>query len=470
VVLTPAEYYAHPAVRTRVAEYCGAGASGLAPTCVFISCLVPREHVTWEQASRHSPADLPALFESGHDLARSLWDRRSLVVHLDIDYMDPDAPGRVFLDPHHAFDRLEPLRAGVTAELEALELPLLSLMTGRGFHFTGIVPLRSDVCARLARIGAPALTREIDERVAPRRWYARPPVELDTAALGLGMALEYLAHRLLRRTARACAIPLVVDNADVGRGGDGREALSIDLSYAGDPLESRQIRTAYSTYQNPALRPDIFGEAAAALPPFAAVPVAGDPIPALLDGARALEGAAERATRVPARLPDVRGGMSNLVESYERSPLAAFHRDFYSVAIDPPDAWSGRYDRLEGADLAPCAFGALRAPNDALLKPAVVQHVTRALMADGWHPRHVAGLVLSRYARDFGWGDRWRRIDPARRADFDVRVFSGLLAAGADRAVDFNCVSTQEKGLCPLVPCRRDLRTDRDRLLQRVSA
>ena len=66
---------------------------------------------------------------------------------------------------------------------------------------------------------------------------------------------------------------------------------------------------------------------------------------------------------------------------------------------------------------------------------------------------------------DFDWGDRWIWLDARTRAEFDVRVFAGLLAAGLDRGVDFNCRSAQEKELCPGTPCRYDLRTTRQRLL-----
>ena len=48
----------------------------------------------------------------------------------------------------------------------------------------------------------------------------------------------------------------------------------------------------------------------------------------------------------------------------------------------------------------------------------------------------------------------------------DVRVFAGLLATGVDRAIDFNCRSAQEKGLCPAASCDHDLRIDQHRLLE----
>jgi hypothetical protein len=75
--------------------------------------------------------------------------------------------------------------------------------------------------------------------------------------------------------------------------------------------------------------------------------------------------------------------------------------------------------------------------------------------------------VLAVYRRDGQWGDHWRRVDPATRAFHDVRVFAGMVASGLDRGLDLNCVSTQEKGMCPRGPCGLDLRRERDHLLAR---
>lgn len=91
-------------------------------------------------------------------------------------------------------------------------------------------------------------------------------------------------------------------------------------------------------------------------------------------------------------------------------------------------------------------------------------------MAEGMPPRHVAAVVRARYGADHNWGTRWSWMDAQARAEFDVRVFAGMLATGADRAIDFNCRSAQEKGLCPGGWCGRDLRVERARLLEVVRA
>ena len=466
--MTAAEYLRLPAVRDRIREFCGSNGPDDPPSCAFISRLPRTPYPTWEDAVRSSPVDLPRVLDLGMDVARSLWDYRWLLVHLDLDYMNPAAPADVFLRPLHAYERLEPLAAVVRRELAALDLPLRWTMTGRGYHVSGVVPLASPIVDRLAAAGRMAATRALDDRLAPGRWQIRPPAAHDEAALGLGLVLESLAHRVLRR-AGWDAIPVVLDNVEVGVAGEGREAASFDLSYLGDPLETRQVRVDFGTYQTPRTRPDMFG-AASALPPFAAVPCGDRPFEWLLEHARPLEEAARLAEGARSVLPDVSAGVARLLDAYEGSPVAAFHRDYYAVPIPAPESWTATYDAFDPHTLPPCVAEPLECPNDRLLRPAVLQHVARALLAAGWHPRHVAGLVLAKYARDQGWGSRWRRLDPARRADFDVRVFAGLVLTGLDRGVDFNCVSAQEKGLCPLSGCRHDLRTDRDRLLERTPA
>jgi hypothetical protein len=73
--------------------------------------------------------------------------------------------------------------------------------------------------------------------------------------------------------------------------------------------------------------------------------------------------------------------------------------------------------------------------------------------------------LTSRYALDSNWGARWFWLDRRTRAEFDVRVCAGLVAAGLDRSVDFKCRSAQEKSLCPGHSCVQDLRVNRQQLI-----
>jgi hypothetical protein len=444
-----ASYYADPDVQQRIREYCSA-VDGAA-TCAFVSQLAPGGYVTWATAARFPPSALPALFTAGWDISRSLRDRDALIVYFEIDVCDPGAPQEALLRPAQTFFDIEPVYRAVRAELTRLGLPLLDVMTGRGYHFAGRVPLTEPVVARIAGF-AP--------RDAP---------EGERAHIGLGMVLEHLAHNVYRRAAPH-GIPVVFDGVEVGRGGVGREAVSLDLSCYGDPIDQRQMRAAFGTYQSHRVRPDVFGaQAARDVPVLVALPRRGRSLFWMLEHARTTRHASRMASDENATVPVVTQGLERLVEEYSLSRLAAFHRAFYEEPMQPPDAWPFTYDRLSPADTVPCVARALVSPNDALLKPTVLQHLTRYLMAQDWSPRQIAGLVWSKYARDYDWGDRWTRLDAARRAEFDTRVFAGALLTGLDRAVDFNCVSSQEKNLCPRSGCPHDLREDCARLLARLS-
>ena len=80
--------------------------------------------------------------------------------------------------------------------------------------------------------------------------------------------------------------------------------------------------------------------------------------------------------------------------------------------------------------LPACVRTPLLDPNDLLLRPSSIRLITRVMLALGWHPPHVAGLIRSRFERDYGWGSQWLDADPATRADFYTRLFAGLFAGG----------------------------------------
>jgi hypothetical protein len=455
--LTIAEYYRIPAVRHRIREYCG-GSDRDDLTCVFLSGLTPGAHSSWNHSPQHPVQDLDRLLAAGADISRSAWDSRDLLVHLDIDYQHIDRPAEAFEHPADAFVKLEPTRCAVQQLLQEFDLPLLAIMTGRGYHFTGRVPLANPLLARLSELAPlPAWLATCPARRPPWTTVTVTPM-LARAYTAVGMLVEYLAQLAVRRAASRSRIPVV-----------GRECASLDFTYAGDPIDIRQLRVAFSAYQTHHFRPDTAGTLAT-LPALVAVPVASRPLLDILQEGREPAAAAILAGETSAVIPVVPEGTARLLEAYQSSSLARFHRDFYGTRPDPPSQWPVTYDRLDLASLIPCVGASLASPNDLLLKPEHVQHVARYLSSQGWHPRHIAGLVHSRYARDFGWGDRWMKMDAQTRAEFDVRVFAGMIATGLDEAIDFNCRSAQEKGLCPGRACTHDLRLDRDRLLARAHA
>lgn len=467
---TIGEYYREPAVRARMVEYCG-GAATRAPTAVYLASQRAdgRPYQTWEQAARHEPSRLDDVLATHGDVARSMWDAAQFVIHVDIDYINIDVPSEAYTHPAEVFYKLEPVFRAAQHVFARYGFGLLPLVTGRGYHFTGQVPLSDPVIDRLAALSPvpPTWLRTLERRRLP--WMTAEITPRHARAWsGAGMLMEFLAHQIVRRGRPRTPLPIVVNNTVVGTGEVGRECVSIDLSYAGDPLDVRHVRVAFGAYQKHRLRPDLFG-LAASHPPMIAVPRGEERIEHMLSHRSDLRHAARLARATHAVMPDVTDAVGQALDAYARSPLATFHEAF--EAIEP----AGRANtpgHLRPAahrrELPPCVTRALAAPNDLLLQPSVVQHVTRVLIAEGLSPRDVAALIQASYDADHEWGSRWTWMDAHTRALFDVRVFGGMLATGLDEAIDLNCRSAQEKGLCPGGDCHRDLRTTRAALLEAV--
>jgi hypothetical protein len=252
-----------------------------------------------------------------------------------------------------------------------------------------------------------------------------------------------------------CEVPVELTAVSVGLGESGqREIVSIDISEYGDPLHTRMIRLPFTNY----LKPWVSGVTSALgqdgeVPPFWTIPLFEMDVHQAIK-VRQIEGdVLDLARRACVRIPEQSEGTMRLIESYSSSRLRLFHEFFYSTQHDPRERWPETYGRTPLASLPPCTRHVLEWPNDLLLKPAGIQLVTRCLLAAGWHPRHIAGLIRSKYEDPlFNWPINWNDYEPGTRADFYTSIFAGLHATGIDRLVDFNCVSTREKGFCFLPP------------------
>ena len=460
------DYYRDPAVRSRLLEYCGGGESQ-SPTAAYVAILRDdgMPYLSWERSVRVPPLALLSHLDRAADLSRSLWDASHLLFILDVDYQNVDLQGHAFTHPVETFLKLEPTYRATRAVLAALGFRARRLMTGRGYHFTGRIPLTRPVVDQLASFvpETPGWHGSIESR-RPTAVTAPLSERQARATAGLGLLTEYLTHLVLRRAARESCIPIVVNGTVVGRGLGGRESVSLDFSHAGDPLDTRTMRIAFSAYQWHRFRPDTFGRTVADYPPLVALPRDRRSLFSMLLAGRGLDAGVRAAHRDRSWLPDVSIGIERLAAKYSRSRLGTFHREFQAGCRQ------NQSDRptLDPGRLLPCVAASLRTPNDLLLKPEHSQHLTRALLARGWSAPQIARLVRAHYESDWNWGSRWARMHPATRAEFDVRVFAGMIVSGVDRMVDFNCVSAQEKGLCPRVACRHDLRADRDALFARV--
>ncbi|WP_018291716.1 sugar phosphate isomerase/epimerase [Verrucomicrobium sp. 3C] len=154
----------------------------------------------------------------------------------------------------------------------------------------------------------------------------------------------------------------------------------------------------------------------------------------------------ESTVEIPDAAPSIPGWLAD----YEQSALARAHREMREI----------RQDRTGcPRELPPCIAHCLRDPNPHLLKPTGLQALTRVLLASGWEPSQIAGLVCARYEENHGWGDLWEKYEAAARARFYVRLFSGLVKTGVDREIDLNASATRKRGTAGGLSAASTLRT-----------
>lgn len=434
-------FYSDPAIRRRLAEYLGGDSLGKA-TAVYVT---HSDGCHFQRSELHPPADLEKLLDRELDIARSLADRESLLFHLDIEYVDFDSPRAAYENPGHAFEMQEPSVRVIEELLLGWGITPLHLITGQGHHFVWRVGFGSKVARRIAALEPdPELSRSCHARAGSGA-VSEISLEMQGAFAAMALVMEYLAHRIKWLAAPLSAVPVEITAVHVGPGAfSRREMVSIDVSEYGDPLHSRMIRMPYTNYLKPwvtGLVPDAaFGEG---LPRIRAIPLFEMDVYGALACREDEAAVRELALRACSKIPLQEKGTARMLDEYLVSPLRRFHEDYYSVPLAPGDL-----SAEEG--LPACVSDLLEWPNDRLLKPAGIQLVTRLFLSRGWHPRRIAGLIRSRFANPaYGWGVDWNEYDPGMRADFYTRLFAGLWKTGVDGLVDFNCVSTAEKGFCP---------------------
>jgi len=459
-----ADYYANHDIRRRMVEYLGGETPGEAGAVFIGRCGTP----DCESFSIRPPEQLYACLDEGMEVGRSLWDRRSMILHLDIEYVNFDFPAEAFLDPDRMFALQRPVEQTIRDILGAYGIAPLHLISGRGHHFVWSVDRGSETFALLANLGR--IPRHVLARYRQPHPPFQEPVDEPTALAfsGLGLMMEYLAYRIKERAAAASRLPVELTAVEAGPVERGREIISIDISEYGDPLYTRIIRVPFSVYRK-ARQESVAGErwVAERISELYVVPLAGRDMTSILTTMRDPARSADLAAGVSAKIPDFSDQTRRLAGDYAQSDVRTFHEFFYSQEHQPPQAWPYTYDKTPLAMLPACARQILEHPNDLLLKPSGIQLVTRCFLALGWHPRHIAGLIRSRYERDFGWAWRWYFYDATLRADFYTRIFSGLFMTGRDDLIDFNCVSMREKGVCRDTAGACGIDDFRDSLLER---
>ena len=397
-----------------------------------------------------SPRDITYYLDRGMDVSRSLWDKNALIAHIDIEYVNFDFPQEAFNDPMRIFTLQQPVEKAAKRLLSAVGIRPLHMLSGRGHHFVWRIKRDSKAFEQLKELGeVPGHLKDYYRaRPGPENITITP--EEAAAFSGLGLVMEFTASRIRADAGAAALRPVTLTDIKVGPQQRGRESISIDISEYGDPLSIRIIRIPFSVYLKHKLSPEgevnfdsltdngaIFSIPLEEMSTF-------DGVSLMRDAGRAMELARHSTTSIPEESVN----MLDLIEIYKQSPLSKFHRWFYSQEQLKPEDWPREYDQAPLGFLPDCIKYLINNPNPLLLQPAGIRQLVCALLAIGWHPRRIAGFLRSKYERDYGWGGLWLEYDAATRADFYTRFISGLIIAGGDEAVDFNCVSTKEKQFC----------------------
>ena len=462
------EYYDAPSIRARLVEFLG-GMRLEEATAYFLST---EGSGAYRWYNPHPTHTLTSLLAQHTEVARSMWDRDSLLVDLDMEYVNFDDAAEPYRNFQRAFDIQRPIVRAIEELLTSYGIKPLHLLSGRGHHFIWRITRQSAACGQLAQLAQLGRLPEtmIGKCADPHLPDGcKVPLDLAAAFCGLGMVMEYFAHRILA-SVNDCQIPIELTAVEVGPIHRGREIVSLDLSEYGDPLHTRTLRMPFTRY----LKSEYFKSAGAsgeaASPLLFVIPQHEMDEATALEVMRNPSEVCALARRASTQIPEQSRGMRTLIREYQASTLARFHDYFYGSEHDPPESWHETYDQISLEMLPRCVSHILQHPNDSLLKPAGIQYVARALTAVGWHPRHIAGLLRAKYERDYQWSPGWYLYDAALRADFYTRLFTGQIADGLDPLIDFNCKSTQEKGYCHWTGCGEILENHRLLLLARSQA
>ncbi len=440
-------FYSDSTIRQRLMEFLGGEALEQA-TSVYIT---KTDDCAYDPRELRLPSELDWYLHRELDIARSLADTSYVLLHMDVEYVNFDSPSEAYKDPQRAFELQQPVINTIESLLLSWGIRPLHIITGQGHHFAWKIHRDSDVAKQILALNpAPELLELCSQRV-PSLFQKDITSDMQQMFNGIALLMEYTAHRIKEISAAKCELPVEITAVHVGAGRTGaREIVSVDISEYGDPLHTRMIRMPFTNYLKPKLtrladEMNLEGTS----PALRAIPLHEMDVMGALEVRRQENAVKELASRACVRIPEQPQGTAKLLEEYKLSRLRHFHQYFFSKQHEPPERWAETYDRADMGNVARCVRHIIDDPNDLLLKPAGMQMVTRSLMAEDWHPRDIAGFIRSKFENPVhGWGIDWKNYEAGTRADFYVRIFSGLYETGIDRLVDFNCVSTKEKGFC----------------------
>jgi hypothetical protein len=212
-------YYRAGSIRKRMAEFLGRKTSRRT-TAVYV---VASDGYS-DLGGPIGPHRLVPYLENGYDIERSLWDTESLLADIDLDFENFDDGAVPYLEPLRAFGLTQPAYCAASDILGRAGVSPLDLISGRGFHLVWRIARTSEAFRRLTGIGRvpPSLSAKYASIRYPNAGCVDP--QLGQAFAGLGMILEFVAHRVLRAAGPRTSVPLQVTSIEVGPGATGRDS------------------------------------------------------------------------------------------------------------------------------------------------------------------------------------------------------------------------------------------------------
>ena len=444
-------YYKTPIVRKKIAEYCGAEDCEPSKfTCEYLVGV--KEGITNNEFFLSVPNDkIFWLFDIGADIFRSVWDREAVIFVLDFEYYNLLYPAEAYFKPYDVYYKLEEIYQRLKSIYQRYKLNYISIQTGQGYHFVFKLKFTDKLFSKLLSLGYLEPTLKGKYNSTSVRRIKTVPEEVGLAFHTAGRIIEFICYRLFNQLKDYKGLPVVY--SDVSIGNKNKEAISLDLSMYADPIYMRDVRVPFSVYQKHRIYHK-FKLTTQNIPPFVVlvrennVEQYFNNFEEVVKTRTDIKKVVDLAEKISCKIPDSGDGLDILLEDYKSSHLYKIHKQFDSCEHDDPNIWWRTYDRFETKILPLCVRHCLEHPNDHLLKPTNLQTLTRVLLKLGWHPKHIAGLVRSKYERNYGWGDTWYKYDAASRANFYVRLYSDLILTGIDKEEDLNCWSHYEKGYC----------------------
>ncbi|MFC1854223.1 hypothetical protein ACFL27_28905 [candidate division CSSED10-310 bacterium] len=394
------------------------------------------------------------LLDKGLDIFRSIWDRENTIGIIDVEYFSRKYPGLAYADPESTYAKLEPFHRCLMHTLFHFGFNPLVLATGQGYHYVFRIHNASPLAERLVQIGH--VEASTKDKYLQRGGRRDRIVTLEEGKRfdAIGKLIEFLVHLTIhQRDHFGTWLPVTI--GDIAVGNEAQEAINVDLSCYANPLFMRDIRLPFSTHQKHKLQARKVGQWVSsnipiqiAIPRY--TPCNGNELSLfeLLHNRRHFLNSANYAGAITTEIPECSHGLWNLLQAYYASPLHQFHIHYDWAQQENPFYWPYTYDRFDLRMVPPCVAHILAHPNPALLQPTQIQTVVRTLCSkEWWHPKHVAGLIRSKYERNFGWEIDWTKYDANMWALGWTRFYAGMLADGTDHKEDFNCLSHQQKGI-----------------------